>query len=168
MTCDGTNEWWSESDIVVKRPIFKLKTTIHHSHNYRCESADWLHIHRWIILGCTNFQKIYRAWMRASRLFGKCCHKKRVSAKCVRIGWWASVGFFDGHSGCVRKVLSDRSVQNGVEQAERSESRVRSIWSLILRISERLLPVMMEFQTAAYISRDPYGIVCYVCLRQSI
>jgi hypothetical protein len=31
--------------------------------------------------------------------------------------------------GCVRKVLSDRSVQNGVEQAERSESRVGSIWS---------------------------------------
>jgi hypothetical protein len=28
--------------------------------------------------------------------------------------------------GCVRKVLSDRSVQNGVEQAERSESRVRT------------------------------------------
>jgi hypothetical protein len=39
---------------------------------------------------------------------------------------------------------------------------------IVLRISERLLPVMMEFQAAAYLSRDPYGIVCYVCLRQSI
>jgi hypothetical protein len=31
------------------------------------------------------------------------------------------------HCGCVRKVLSDRSVQNGVEQAKRSESRVGPI-----------------------------------------
>jgi hypothetical protein len=38
---------------------------------------------------------------------------------------------------------------------------------IVLRISERLLPVMMEFQAATNLSRDPYGIVCYVCLRQS-
>jgi hypothetical protein len=38
-----------------------------------------------------------------------------------------SGGMQDGDNGCVRKVLSDRSVRNGVEQAERSESRVGSI-----------------------------------------
>jgi hypothetical protein len=39
---------------------------------------------------------------------------------------------------------------------------------IVLRISERLLPAMIEFEAATNLSRDPYGIVCYVCLRQSI
>jgi hypothetical protein len=38
---------------------------------------------------------------------------------------------------------------------------------IVLRISERLLRVMTEFEAAANLSRDPHGIVCYVCLRQS-
>ena len=33
---------------------------------------------------------------------------------------------------------------------------------IVLRISERLLPVMIVFQAATNLSRDPYGIVCYV------
>jgi hypothetical protein len=44
----------------------------------------------------------------------------------------------------------------------------RRIDLIVLRISERLLPGMAEFQAAAYLSRDQYGIVCYVCLGQSI
>jgi hypothetical protein len=39
---------------------------------------------------------------------------------------------------------------------------------IVLRISERLPTVMMELQAATNLSRDPYGIVCYVCLCQSI
>jgi hypothetical protein len=36
---------------------------------------------------------------------------------------------FAFYCGCVRKVLSDRSVQSGIAQVERSESRVGWIWS---------------------------------------
>jgi hypothetical protein len=31
-----------------------------------------------------------------------------------------------------------------------------------MRISERLLPVITEFQAATNLYRDPYGIVCYM------
>jgi hypothetical protein len=43
----------------------------------------------------------------------------------------------------------------------RAFGKLSQIDLIVLRISERLLPVMMEFQTAAYTSQDPYGIVCY-------
>jgi hypothetical protein len=64
-------------------------------------------------------------------------------------------------SGCVRKVLSDRSVQNGVEQA----------YSVRKVVSDRY-DRSAHFRTSAASdgvsscykpSSDLYGIVCYVC-----
>jgi hypothetical protein len=48
-------------------------------------------------------------------------------------------------------MLSDRS-----EQAEHSESRSCRIDLIVLRIYECLLSVMMEFQAATNLSRDPF------------
>ena len=70
---------------------------------------------------------------------------------------FASIMVMIKFSGCVRKVLSVRSVQNGVEQAERSESLVGSIWSFCSFPnvccqwwwSFKLLQTFLEIRTAS-------------------